>query len=166
MKARARTDAVIVHCSDSPGGTVADVREWHKANGWADVGYHYVIENGRTVGGLISVDSEDGLIRPGRDEWLDGAHARGWNDRAIGVCLMGRAEFSRRQRGALYALAASLLHRHGLGPSALIGHCELDPRKTCPNLDMDRVRAKVGLLFGQFHLLLRNGSEVIRAKEP
>ena len=33
----------IVHCSDSVTGDVREIRQWHLARGWNDVGYHFVI---------------------------------------------------------------------------------------------------------------------------
>ena len=39
-------DKIIIHCSATPEGrphSVEDIRRWHKAQGFADVGYHYVI---------------------------------------------------------------------------------------------------------------------------
>ena len=36
-------DSIIIHCSATPEGkhfTAADIRRWHKAQGWSDIGYH------------------------------------------------------------------------------------------------------------------------------
>ncbi len=55
---------IIVHCSATPEGedyTVEQIREWHKGNGWSDIGYHYVIYR-------------DGSIHVGRPESVSGAH--------------------------------------------------------------------------------------------
>ena len=68
---------LIVHHSASPRHfTVEDVREWHLAKGWSDIGYHWVIE-------------EDGSIQLGRNAGRIGAHCRKHNATSVGVCVMG-----------------------------------------------------------------------------
>ena len=70
---------IIVHCTASPEGknlTVDDIRRIHKANGWSDIGYHFVVEI-------------DGSIRNGRDVDLIGAHVAGHNAHSIGVVYVG-----------------------------------------------------------------------------
>ena len=37
---------IIIHCTATPEGrhvTVADIDSWHRARGFASIGYHYVI---------------------------------------------------------------------------------------------------------------------------
>lgn len=53
-----------------------EIRKWHKARGWSDIGYHYVIDR-------------DGTIATGRPESRIGAHVRGHNTGSIGICLIG-----------------------------------------------------------------------------
>lgn len=70
---------IIVHCSATAEGkdfTVADIKKWHLARGFSDVGYHYVIYR-------------DGSINKGRDESKIGAHCTGHNSYSIGVCYIG-----------------------------------------------------------------------------
>lgn len=72
-------DKVIVHCADTKPRMdigVDEIRQWHLARGWDDVGYHYVIRRG-------------GVIEIGRDMELVGAHTLGHNTGSIGVCLVG-----------------------------------------------------------------------------
>ena len=41
-----RITEIIIHCSATPEGkdfTVDDIRRWHLARNFADIGYHYVI---------------------------------------------------------------------------------------------------------------------------
>jgi len=160
MIRRATTEAVLVHCSDSPGGTASDIEDWHRARGFATVGYHWIIENGRTPGGRLEDPARDGLIVAGRDEVLEGAHEELANGSAVAVCLIGRDWFSGNQRASLYALLVSICFRYGLGWASVRGHYELDDSKTCPNLDADRVRAKLALVLGQFHSVLRSQHEI------
>jgi N-acetyl-anhydromuramyl-L-alanine amidase AmpD len=49
---------------------------WHLAKGWEGLGYHYVIH-------------KNGDVWKGRPEHRNGAHATGWNEKSIGICLAG-----------------------------------------------------------------------------
>lgn len=72
-------DGIVVHCSATPAGKpfrAADIERWHRGQGWADIGYHYVIPL-------------DGSIEPGRPLEQAGAHVAGHNARTIGVCYIG-----------------------------------------------------------------------------
>jgi len=96
---------IIIHCSDSEWGCVRVIREWHLGRGWRDIGYHFVILNGyvtyedyRAKRYLMSLD---GSIECGR--YLNqnlivehnevGAHTLGYNDKSIGICLIGKNIF-------------------------------------------------------------------------
>ena len=42
-------DSIFIHCSATPASRdigVAEIRRWHLANGWSDIGYHFVIRRG------------------------------------------------------------------------------------------------------------------------
>ena len=70
---------IIVHCSATPEGkdfTTAQIKQWHLARGFSDIGYHYVVYR-------------DGSIHTGRDESVSGAHCTGHNTISIGVCYIG-----------------------------------------------------------------------------
>ena len=123
---------IIVHCSDTPAGRddrAADIRRWHvNGNGWADIGYHYVVDL-------------DGKIEAGRDVAIAGAHCTGHNAQSIGVCYVGgknaqtgKAEDTRTeaQKRSLIILLAFLLTKY---PNAKIyGHCDFS-KKACPCFD-------------------------------
>jgi len=149
-----KIDHIIIHCSDSEFGSAALIRQWHmQGNGWADVGYHFVIANGQLAPGL-HLPAMDGAVEQGRLIDADGelkkgeigAHALGMNDRAIGICLIGVKHFTPRQLGSLFALVGELAHRYKIPPSQVLGHCELPQAggKTCPNLDMAALRSLLG----------------------
>lgn len=70
---------IIVHCSATPEGkdyTVSQIKEWHLARKFSDIGYHYVIYR-------------DGSVHTGRDESISGAHCTGHNTISIGICYIG-----------------------------------------------------------------------------
>ena len=79
-----KIDLIVVHCTATPAGrnvSVADIRAWHIARGFADIGYHYII-------------ALDGTVEPGRDISIAGAHARGYTAQSVGVCYVGGLDAS------------------------------------------------------------------------
>lgn len=121
---------IIVHCADTPEGRddkAADIRRWHKARGFNDIGYHYVVDL-------------DGTIEPGRDVTIAGAHTTGHNADSIGVCYIGGADSSMKpkdtrtdeQKTALRLLLKYLVQKY---PGATIyGHRDF-AQKACPSFD-------------------------------
>jgi N-acetylmuramoyl-L-alanine amidase len=72
-------DKIIFHCAFTPPQMdigVEEIRQWHLAKGWADIGYHFVIRR-------------DGSVETGRPIGMMGAHCLGQNANSIGVCLVG-----------------------------------------------------------------------------
>ncbi len=122
---------IIVHCSATAEGkdfTVADIKKWHLARGFSDVGYHYVIYR-------------DGSINKGRDESKIGAHCTGHNSYSIGVCYIGGCAADGKtpkdtrtdaQKKALLELLRELKKKY---PKASI-HSHRDyANKACPSFD-------------------------------
>lgn len=128
---------IILHCSDSQDSLdigVKEIKKWHtdpppKGNGWTDIGYHFVVRR-------------DGRIERGRSEETIGAHVAGHNSDSIGVCWVGRTVASDKQLQAIYALLRGLIDKYGLEIEDIWGHNQFDSHKTCPNLQMDFVRAQ------------------------
>lgn len=149
---------IIVHCSDSDFGSAAEIRRWHLEKGWRDIGYHFVIGNGRPHPDLY-IPSIDGSVEVGRtldgDSFISenevGAHALGYNDTSIGICLIGKTRFSERQFGTLFSLLHELRKRFSIENEAVLGHYEtpLSHGKTCPNIDMSHVRYILSLMKGE-----------------
>jgi len=123
---------IVVHCSASDVAAhdnIQTIRQWHKENGWDDVGYHFVI----TKNGEISV---------GRPESVVGAHVKGHNTGSIGICLTGDKVFSKAQFDRLGKLLDDLMVRYNLDKSDVVAHHDLQPGKTCPNFDVHAFVAK------------------------
>ena len=145
---------IILHCSDSTHGCVNDIREWHKAKGWRDIGYHFVICNGyidpdfylAPLNGSIECGRvfDGDLVLFGKEI---GAHALGYNQSSIGICLIGEKEFTQEQYHSVYRLIRSLMKKFSIHVSNVIGHYETEQAhgKTCPNIDMADFRENVGL---------------------
>ena len=128
----------VVHCSDLEWGTVGGIRRYHmEQQGFSDIGYHYVIENGRAQKDALYRVQEDGKLFLGRPINEAGAHVRGYNREAIGTCQVG-VRPTVNQLVALRAHHLSLLRYH----TALVlrGHYELDSGKTCPYFNVDKLR--------------------------
>ncbi len=78
-KSTRKITEIIVHCTATMQGKeydVDDIRRWHKEQGWADCGYHYVI-------------TLDGTVQAGRPVNNVGAHCLGHNTNSLGVCYIG-----------------------------------------------------------------------------
>lgn len=133
---------IILHCSDSRRGDTEEIRKWHTRQGWSDIGYHYVICNGWPKWGRKGFSpTHDGLVQPGRPIEKIGAHVRGRNRHSIGICLVGKDQFTAKQLlDSGIELIISLLDKYGLGFYNVLGHYEIDKRKTCPNIDMLKFR--------------------------
>jgi N-acetylmuramoyl-L-alanine amidase len=140
-----RLKNIFVHCSASPWGDVMIFDDWHKKRGWSGVGYHYIILNGRPFADVSYWSFLDGQIEPGRhlddDPIFDsdevGAHVAGRNWDSIGICLVGRKEFTDKQLETAKDLLKTLVAHFDLTLDDVLGHYE-DPNthKTCPNIPM------------------------------
>ena len=79
LSKRNYTEKIVIHHTGSVKDMDADARQihdWHLNQGWAGIGYHFVIR-------------KDGTIERGRPEWAVGSHAQGHNSNSIGIHLSG-----------------------------------------------------------------------------
>ena len=140
-RSRRTITEIIVHCSATPEGkdyTVADIRRWHKAQGWSDIGYHYVIYR-------------NGHIEPGRDVDLIGAHCVNHNAKSIGICYIGGVTNDGKQKAKdtrtlaqKAALLSILTEMKRLYPQARIyGHHDFERGKDCPSFDARKEYATI-----------------------
>lgn len=150
-----RVRYIVLHHNGVPGRTVDDIRRTHRAKGWSDTGYHYVIH-------------EDGSVHPGRPllrangRINSGAHVEGLNVRTIGVCLIGNGNkrpFLPEQMLALRSLVGALQAQFGVPASRVIGHREtralvapdVATSKECPGrlFDLEAFRASLSTPLAQ-----------------
>jgi N-acetylmuramoyl-L-alanine amidase len=136
---RKSTEYIVVHCAATPPSMdigVSEIDRWHRARGWVGVGYHFVVRR-------------DGTLEKGRDIDAVGAHVKGYNNKSVGICLVGGVmeedkktpedNFTQNQFDTVTALLKKL---HDMYPeSKIVGHRELDAGKACPCFDL----AKVGV---------------------
>jgi hypothetical protein len=139
-----QVDMIVVHCSDSRFGDVRKIREWHIERGWSDIGYHKVVLNGQRAPGQFDM-TEVGLVEPGRPERRVGSHVRGHNSNSLGICYIGGPEHPPDNVvwDVLTEEVVKWCETYGLSSDVVFGHTELNPEKSCPNLDMDKFRADV-----------------------
>lgn len=126
-----RISEIIVHCSATPEGkdfTVEQIRQWHLARKFSDIGYHYVIYR-------------DGSVHAGRNESISGAHCTGHNTISIGVCYIGgcaadgKTPKDTRTPAQKRSLESLLKTLKGKYPNATIhGHRDF-ANKACPSFD-------------------------------
>ncbi len=169
-----RPTAIVLHCSASQWGDAEAIRDWHASgNGWSDIGYHYVVLNGRRASRLAFDPELNGVVEPGRREGVAGAHckARGMNSISLGVCVIGSPGFkpagvpiapawcfqgltkprreqiaycSTAQIAAVIRLCADLCSRYGIAVSAITQHSDHEPGKPlCASLSTDYIRQRV-----------------------
>jgi len=133
-------NAIIVHHTATPeeGWTLERVRSFHvEDRGWAEVGYHYVIETSPVL-----------TLRVGRRADKMGAHARGANQGTLAISVIGNYA-SEEIRGEvlcfLSAAIADLCISYGVSVDNVRGHSEVTPPgyTLCPGFSMTKVRARV-----------------------
>ena len=116
---------LIVHCSDTPDQEDIGALEIHKMHlgfGWEGIGYHKIIRR-------------DGKIENGRPEYWIGAHVYGKNTQSLGVCLIGKNSFSKKQLDSLEKILRNWkkIYKN----TVILGHKDAIPtKKTCPNFDI------------------------------
>ena len=118
---------LVVHCSDTDNGenlSALDIHKMHLNFGWDGIGYHKVI-------------NRNGVVENGRPEYWQGAHTYGRNHESIGICLIGKNNFTSKQYDSLKIILKKLLLKY---PKAkIMGHSEIiKTDKTCPNFDVQK----------------------------
>ena len=122
---------IIVHCSATREGEnfeVAEIRKWHLARGFSDIGYHFYID-------LY------GEIHKGRDIAKIGAHCKGHNRNSIGVCYCGGVEADgKTPKDTRYdcqkeSLTAVLRTLKAMYPNAVIHSHNDFANKACPSFN-------------------------------
>ncbi|MQY50777.1 N-acetylmuramoyl-L-alanine amidase [Rhodocyclus gracilis] len=154
---------IVIHCSASPNGDslfrgtpgtpsqitpAQTIDAWHKARGFKrdaamcriwnpdlrSIGYHFVLYS-------------NGAVATGRAPAEIGAHVAGFNQKSLGVCLVGTDRFTSAQWDSLRVLITGLQKSY---PSArVVGHRDLSPDtdgdgvveprewlKICPGFDV------------------------------
>ena len=132
--ARLETKYIVIHCSQTrPSQDIGakDIDRWHRERGWLKIGYARVIKR-------------DGTVEQGREDNELQAHVKEYNHVSTSVCVVGGAveenwkepedNFTGEQWESLKKVLEELVIKF---PEArIVGHYELDERKTCPNFNV------------------------------
>jgi N-acetylmuramoyl-L-alanine amidase len=130
---------IMHHSLTKDSGTVSweAIRKYHQeVKGWSNIGYHFGIE---LVGDKY-------VVFTGRSPASMGAHCLGYNNRSLGICLVGNFNETTpppEQWETAMALCAKLCTVYGI--EQILGHREADKSRTCPGslFDMDKFRIDV-----------------------
>ncbi|MGR6871222.1 3TM-type holin [Pseudomonas sp. HK3] len=133
--------SIVLHCADTPNGrktNIIDIDQWHANRNppftrnlsiapqhqphLKHIGYHYVI-------------TLNGDIHEGRPLIETGAHVSGHNKNTVGICLIGRDQFTPEQFNAIQIIKSRIEAIVG-NKLPLSGHREYDAHKTCPGFDV------------------------------
>ena len=101
---RTATRRIILHHAAAVTCTPQQVHQWHLANGWTGIGYHFFVR-------------KDGTVYRGRPEDTVGAHAGNNNYDSLGVCFEGsfdRETMPDAQLRAGQELVAYLKQKYGI----------------------------------------------------
>ncbi len=143
---------IVIHCAATPNGRrtiVQDVNLWHRQRGFKRspewrarqnndldaIGYHFFVYI-------------NGIVAAGRHLDEVGAHAQGFNQKSIGVCMAGTDKFTPAQWESLRVNVTALMEMY---PAAKIcGHRDLpDVNKSCPGFNVaDWLAGDMLPLFG------------------
>lgn len=133
---------IVLHFTASTYGDRQQIDEWHKANGWSGIGYHYVVMNGIRNNGDTYKPQLDGVLEKGRADNVMGAHckAEGMNQCTLGISSVGSpnrvphgataapatlttaAYLTQKQLDTMVTTAAQLCIRFGLEPAGTFSH--------------------------------------------
>jgi hypothetical protein len=129
---------IVVHHSATAAGGAARFDKMHRAKGWDELGYDFVIGNG--------TDTRDGQIEVG-SRWPKqkyGAHAKTpneqYNNYGIGICLVGNFDIdypTQKQMASLARLCAYMMITYHITPDRLLFHRDTKPTD-CPGKHMHR----------------------------
>lgn len=104
LSQRSATNRIILHHAEASTCSAEDIHRWHKANGWAGAGYHFLVR-------------KDGSVYRLRPEWALGAHASGNNYDSLGICAEGAFNdeyMTETQRKAISELVNYLKDKYGI----------------------------------------------------
>jgi hypothetical protein len=126
---------IVFHHSATPSGTLESIDQSHRDRGFQEVGYHFLINNGRSAG---TVDG-DIIPTPRWTEQLPGAHTSvanhpEFNAEGIGICLIGnfdRQPPTAAQMTSLQMLVLTLRDRCNIPLERILGHCDVKNTR-CP----------------------------------
>jgi hypothetical protein len=133
-----RVERMTIHHDGMPPVTLAStaavahrieqIRRGHRQNGWADIGYHYIVD-------------PHGSVWEGRPVTLQGAHVKSANPRNLGILVLGNFEIQRPTAEATDTLERFIveqMHRYRVPINRVYTHREL-AATACPGRNLQQV---------------------------
>jgi N-acetylmuramoyl-L-alanine amidase len=121
------------------------IEQYHREQGWSDIGYHAGIEKVRG----------DYVCLFGRPDVLPGAHTRGQNSRSLGFVFVGNYDTVEPDKRMLVLAARRVLApwclRYDLDPTVIHAHRDY-AAKTCPGKRFDMALLR-NLVWNECHAL-------------
>lgn len=154
LSERGATDMIVIHHTGSVqdmDASAAQIHSWHLGQGWAGIGYHFVIR-------------KDGTVERGRPEWAVGSHAYGENSHTIGIHLSGDFNAgvpTEAQVEKCAMLLAYLCDKYGIpvDRNHIVGHGEL-MSTDCPGSSLQALLDD-GTLTGKANWYLTEGASAV-----
>ena len=116
---------------DSGSVSWGAIRKYHVNDlDWRDIGYNYGIE--------LIYDHLEILV--GRMEGVTGAHTKGYNNKSIGICLVGNFDKKAPEPDQwllLLRLVKNIAQRHNIPVENVMAHREVSGYKSCPGSCFD-----------------------------
>ena len=134
VKPERRVHSVFVHCSASEmnlagKALVSEIRRWHLARKFNDIGYHFIID-------------KLGAVLEGRPLDRPPAAQRGFNQRTIAICThgltFGSDWYAGKQAGAVRELCEQINSAYD-GLISFKPHNLVNSNKTCPVFSIKRL---------------------------
>ena len=130
------TDMIVIHHTgeNDIDASAEQIHEWHLNQGWAGIGYHFVIR-------------KNGDVEIGRPEWAVGSHAYGENWHTLGIHLSGDFETAYPSTSQINS-AADLIHdlcrdyEIPCDRQHIVGHCDL-MATDCPGRNLYKKLADI-----------------------
>lgn len=140
---REETAMIVVHHVGEITRDVSaeEIHGWHLNNGWAGIGYHFVIR-------------KDGTIERGRPQEMVGSHAYGFNSRSVGINVVGDFEQESPEQEQIESLARLIAYLEGeYGDLEIVGHRDL-MSTDCPG---ENLYSQLPSLGGKVEYYKNNG---------
>jgi len=151
-----KIESISIHCSGTSTGSAIAFDSYHRSKGWDCIGYHFVINNGKTSDGKIS--SIDGSVEVGRKITKKPAAVRGHNKGSIAICVVGSefGDFTLRQKKSLVELIIELKNKYNIKYENIKGHREYkNVHKNCPCMNIHDVVSNIEKGFSASQIALK-----------
>lgn len=137
-------DTIVVHQTDSEDrGSFSPyyAANYHvNTNDWAGIGYHYFV-------------TDDGSVYQTNQDDIISYHASGYNTNSLSIAITGNHKctpdddnfdlIAKEKYNALVFVLAKISNKYNIPTEKIIGHSETGSPKSCPNLNLEQLRADV-----------------------